>query len=327
MATEPDPTRARRARRCSSSTTSRSKRVAIRAMLAPLGNTVVEVDSGRAALQALLRQDFALILMDVRMPTMNGFETAKLCRQQRGSRADADHLHHRRSGGDESERRERICQRRRRLHLHAGSPGRAAGEGRAPSSTCSCSPRSCSARSSRSRRSTRRCATARSARRRCSTTSQTGSSSSTRTGVIESVNRSVGSAVRLRAGEPVGQPFAFMIAPERRDEFRWLTVAAGCVAGPGRAEPRRSRRVGSPQRRLDLRRWSSSAAELQHGDRAFTLACVRDISERKAHTEALEHLALHDGLTGLANRTPVRAICRPGSRVGQARQRAARGAR
>jgi diguanylate cyclase (GGDEF)-like protein len=30
---------------------------------------------------------------------------------------------------------------------------------------------------------------------------------------------------------------------------------------------------------------------------------VRDISERKSHTAALEHQALHDGLTGLANRT------------------------
>ena len=42
---------------------------------------------------------------------------------------------------------------------------------------------------------------------------------------------------------------------------------------------------------------------MRHGDRMFTLAFVRDISERRAHTEALEHLALHDGLTGLANRT------------------------
>ena len=30
---------------------------------------------------------------------------------------------------------------------------------------------------------------------------------------------------------------------------------------------------------------------------------MRDVSERKAHTEALSHQALHDGLTGLANRT------------------------
>jgi diguanylate cyclase (GGDEF)-like protein len=39
------------------------------------------------------------------------------------------------------------------------------------------------------------------------------------------------------------------------------------------------------------------------GDRRLTLAFVRDISERKAYTEGLEHQALHDGLTGLANRT------------------------
>src|SRR5664279_186566 len=64
-----------------------AKRIALRAMLAPLGHSIVEVDSGRAALQALMQQTFAIILMDVRMPTLNGFETAKLCRQQtRGGR-------------------------------------------------------------------------------------------------------------------------------------------------------------------------------------------------------------------------------------------------
>ncbi len=58
------------------------KRLAIRAMLAPLGYSIVEADSGRAALRAVLRQDFAVILMDVRMPIMDGFETAKLIRQR-----------------------------------------------------------------------------------------------------------------------------------------------------------------------------------------------------------------------------------------------------
>ena len=62
-----------------------SKRLAIRAMLAPLGHDVVEADSGRAALRAVLRETFALILMDVRMPTMDGYETAKLIRQRRQS--------------------------------------------------------------------------------------------------------------------------------------------------------------------------------------------------------------------------------------------------
>ena len=51
-------------------------------MLAPLGYLVVEADSGRAALRAVLRQTFAVILMDVRMPTLDGFETARLIRQR-----------------------------------------------------------------------------------------------------------------------------------------------------------------------------------------------------------------------------------------------------
>jgi CheY-like chemotaxis protein len=59
------------------------KRLAMRAMLEPLGHVVVEADSGRAALRAVLRQPFAVILMDVRMPILDGFETAQLIRQRR----------------------------------------------------------------------------------------------------------------------------------------------------------------------------------------------------------------------------------------------------
>jgi CheY-like chemotaxis protein len=58
------------------------QRVAIRAMLGSLRVLVVEADSGRAALRAVLGQTFALILMDVRMPTMDGYEAAMLIRQR-----------------------------------------------------------------------------------------------------------------------------------------------------------------------------------------------------------------------------------------------------
>ena len=61
------------------------KRLALQAVLAPLGYTVVEADSGREALRRLLAQDFAVILLDVRMPFMDGFETAGLIRQRRQS--------------------------------------------------------------------------------------------------------------------------------------------------------------------------------------------------------------------------------------------------
>jgi two-component system, sensor histidine kinase and response regulator len=62
-----------------------AKRLALGAALAPLGFDVVEADSGIAALRCVLEQDFAVILLDVRMPTMDGFETAALIRQRERS--------------------------------------------------------------------------------------------------------------------------------------------------------------------------------------------------------------------------------------------------
>lgn len=62
-----------------------SKLAALEAVLAPLRGDVVTATSGREALRILLRQDFALILLDVRMAEMDGFETAALIRQRKVS--------------------------------------------------------------------------------------------------------------------------------------------------------------------------------------------------------------------------------------------------
>jgi two-component system sensor histidine kinase/response regulator len=60
-----------------------SKRLAFRAALTPLGYSIVEADSGLAALRCIMEYEFAVILLDVCMPAMNGFETAALIRQRR----------------------------------------------------------------------------------------------------------------------------------------------------------------------------------------------------------------------------------------------------
>jgi PAS domain S-box-containing protein len=53
----------------------------LEATLAGLAEELVSVTSGEAALRAVLERDFAVVLLDVRMPTMNGFELAELIRQ------------------------------------------------------------------------------------------------------------------------------------------------------------------------------------------------------------------------------------------------------
>jgi len=52
--------------------------VALEAVLKDLGQNLVRAKSGQEALRLLFRQDFAVILLDVRMPDMDGFEAAEL---------------------------------------------------------------------------------------------------------------------------------------------------------------------------------------------------------------------------------------------------------
>ena len=56
------------------------------AVLQPLGQRIVHVRSGQEALRALLGEEFAVILLDVSMPEMDGFETARLIRDRNQTR-------------------------------------------------------------------------------------------------------------------------------------------------------------------------------------------------------------------------------------------------
>ena len=77
------------------------KLLALEVVLSELGENLVRATSGREALRHLLNQQFAVILLDVNMPGMDGFETASLIRQRQSSRdtpiifvtAFADEIH------------------------------------------------------------------------------------------------------------------------------------------------------------------------------------------------------------------------------------------
>ena len=60
--------------------------VALEAMLQGLGQNLVQAGSGRAALKWLLTHEAAVVLLDVKMPDMDGFETATFIRERDKSR-------------------------------------------------------------------------------------------------------------------------------------------------------------------------------------------------------------------------------------------------
>jgi signal transduction histidine kinase len=61
------------------------KLLALQTILADLGQNLVLARSGEEALRVLLQREFAVIVLDVNMPGMDGFETAVLIRQRQNS--------------------------------------------------------------------------------------------------------------------------------------------------------------------------------------------------------------------------------------------------
>ncbi len=60
--------------------------LALEAILEPLDQTVVRATSGEEALRHLLGDEFALILLDVQMPGLDGFQTAELIKRRERTR-------------------------------------------------------------------------------------------------------------------------------------------------------------------------------------------------------------------------------------------------
>src|SRR4051794_15509853 len=64
----------------------RENLIALEAVLQPLDCRLVSVTSGEAALRRLLHEDFAVILLDVQMPVLDGFETAQYIKRRERTR-------------------------------------------------------------------------------------------------------------------------------------------------------------------------------------------------------------------------------------------------
>ena len=60
--------------------------LALESILSDMGQNLVTANSGKKALKHLLDREFAVILLDVQMPELDGFETAQLVRQRDKSR-------------------------------------------------------------------------------------------------------------------------------------------------------------------------------------------------------------------------------------------------
>lgn len=59
--------------------------ISLEAILGDLGENLVSATSGKEALRYLLNREFAVVLLDVQMPEIDGFETASLIRQRERS--------------------------------------------------------------------------------------------------------------------------------------------------------------------------------------------------------------------------------------------------
>src|SRR5882757_10305290 len=58
-----------------------AKLLSYEVMLGELGENLIKANSGREALELLLKTDIAVVLMDVSMPELDGFELAEIIRQ------------------------------------------------------------------------------------------------------------------------------------------------------------------------------------------------------------------------------------------------------
>jgi len=268
------------------------KRFSITTVLEQLGHTIVEVDSGEAALRAVMERTFAVILLDVQMPVMDGYETARHIRMRR-----------------ESEHTPIIF-----ITAHPAEEAKISIAYESGAVDFIFAPIVPGVLRAKVRVFVELFLKSRALE--LSVGQLRDSEAHTRSvldnvadgivtvgadGVIQSFNRAACELFGYTEQEAVGHAFSLLVGPRYPADFASHAEANQQLLSPQprgarAAEPVGRRKDGSTfPMELDL-----SDVELETG--TIHIGCLRDISERQSYTEALQHQALHDSLTGLPNR-------------------------
>jgi putative two-component system response regulator len=259
-----------------------AKRRALRAALTPLGHPMVEASSGPAALRAVAARRFAVILMDVRMPTMSGYEAAKRIRARRDS-ALTPIIFMTDFGGDETETAAAYASGAVDF-LFAPIADDAL---RAKVTTFIDLSDNAREHQDWLDSVTALNASLRDSEVRAHAVLQNvadGIVTIDEQGLIESVNRSARGLFGYDPTELVGRPWECILAPSHRDELTRARDAERARRGAGES-------VAEPIESLGLRKDGSLLAieiaisEMQIGERAFTIGAIRDITERAERAE------------------------------------------
>jgi len=268
------------------------KRLSISTVLEQLGHTIVEADSGDAALRALMTQTFAVILLDVQMPVMDGYETARFIRMRDAS-AHTPIIFITAHAAEESQIPiayesgavdfifapivPEILRAKVRVFVELFLKSRAL------------------------ERSVRRFRDSEARTRSVLDHVADGIVTVGGDGVIQSFNRAACALFGYSEQQAIGLAFAAMVRPKHPGDFASGAEADQQLLSP---QPKGARPAEPVGRRKDGSMFpmelNLSDVELETG--TIHIGCLRDISERQRYTEALRHQALHDDLTGLPNR-------------------------